>query len=145
MAHALLLHCGDGKVGLMQRPSRPLFWSFVGTLLGFGLISAVGLPCLLLGAVLLLGGLVRYGGHGAWLALICFGAVPLLILLYGTLSTPACAPGVGYILPPTGVTTAGSECAVYPASNHQLIVLFGGAIGTGIVVAVRAKMRARMA
>jgi hypothetical protein len=73
---------------------RTLYWLFAGALIGFGVIAilSVGLPFLLLGLILVVFGAVRRRAAGLWAALVGFGGLPALILVWDVTSAPwACA------------------------------------------------------
>jgi hypothetical protein len=75
---------------------RTLYWPLAGALIGFGVIAilSVGIPFLLLGLILVVFGAVRWGGAGLWAALVGFGGLPALILVWDVTSAPrACAAG----------------------------------------------------
>lgn len=77
---------------------RPLYWLLTGALIGFGVIAilSIGLPFIVLGLILLGVGFIRLGGAGLWAALVGFGGVPALILLWDVTSMPwACEPQSG--------------------------------------------------
>jgi hypothetical protein len=69
---------------------RTLYWFLIGGMIGFGFIAilSIGFPFILLGAVLLVVGALRFGGTEAWATLIGFGAVPAAILIWDVTSGP---------------------------------------------------------
>lgn len=70
----------------MQSPARALY-AIAGTLMGFGfIIFGLGLLPLLLGIVLALYGVRRFGPGGLWMVITTAGAVPAIILLYRSLT-----------------------------------------------------------
>ena len=79
-----------------------LYWLLTGALLGFGFIAilSIGALFLLLGLVLAIFGAVRRRGTGLWAALVGFGGLPALILLWDVTSAPwDCQSATGGSLP----------------------------------------------
>jgi len=78
---------------------RTLYWLLTGALLGFGFIGvlSIGLPFILLGIILTIFGAIRLRGTVVWAALVGFGGLPALILLWDVTSTPwACQQNGGF-------------------------------------------------
>lgn len=69
---------------------RAGYWFMTGTLIGFGGIGilSIGLPFIVLGIVLVTVGLIRVRGQEWWAALVGFGGVPALILVWDVTSRP---------------------------------------------------------
>src|SRR5258707_12811164 len=77
---------------------RVLYWLLTGALIGFGVIAilSIGFPFLLLGLILVVFGAIQLGGAGLWAALVGFGGLPALILVWDLTSAPwACASPTG--------------------------------------------------
>ena len=105
---------------------HPGYWAITGTLIGFGLISFdiyfIAYPCLLVGLGLIIYGVIRLGIGGIWAALLGFGTLPALMLVWDIVTAPPpCQPG-GLSLPPH---TAQLACSYIPPSYFLFAVLFG--------------------
>jgi hypothetical protein len=68
----------------MNTLSRALYWFVVGGLIGFGVIAilSIGWPAIVLGLILAVVGVIRFGVREGWGALLGGGLVPLAFLLY---------------------------------------------------------------
>jgi hypothetical protein len=123
----------------MARKLRLAYWLVTGALLGFGLLGilTIGLPFLLVGVVLVIFGAIRLGGSGLWAAVVSFGGIPALFLLYDITSAPwACLPAGGQVTTTTSSQTSGSyytcvDTPVGPLTTYHIL-----AIGFGIIALV---------
>jgi hypothetical protein len=113
----------------MARVLRPAYWLLTGALVGFGLIAilSIGAPFLLVGLLLLIFGAIRLGGAGLWAAVVGFGIVPALILLYDVTSAPwAClSAGQATSEPNTSYYTCFNTPVGPLTTYHILAVSFG--------------------
>jgi hypothetical protein len=107
------------------------YWFMTGALIGFGSIAilSIGFPFIVLGIVLVTVGLIRVRGQEWWAALVGFGGVPALILVWDVTSKPwACMstfgggslPGINYY---TCVDTP-----VGPLTSYHIMAIGFGAI-----------------
>ncbi len=106
-----------------------LYWLFTGAVIGFGVISilSIGILFLVLGFGLLVFGLIRGWFGGLWAALVGFGGLPALILVWDVTSAPwACISNVAVLSIPhvnyyTCVDTFFGRVTTY----HVLAIGFG--------------------
>ena len=122
----------------MNQGSKILYWSITGGLLGFGLVGimTIGLPFLVLGAIMLVLGILKVGAQGSWAAVVGFGTVPALVfpanLAFAFLvADPSCSGvswGAEASVSGDSVTLAPGEestvCSVVPASYLIMLVIF---------------------
>ena len=123
----------------MNQWERIAYWIITGTFVGFGLVGAasIGLPFLLIGAIMTLFGLLRLGPKGVWAAILSFGIVPIVVILYGYFRNERCSAGIGYMLPPnSSVDTLGTECSYFPGNYLSSVVFFGIFVLTGTILGV---------
>jgi hypothetical protein len=112
---------------------RTLYWLLTGALIGFGVIAilSAGFPFLLLGLILVVFGAIRLGGAGLWAALVGFGGLPALILMWDVTSAPwACAPTTGGTLPNVSYYTC-VDTFLGPLTTYHVL-----AFGFGIIALV---------
>lgn len=107
---------------------RALYWLLTGALIGFGVIAilSIGFPFLLLGLILVIFGAIRLGGSGLWAALVGFGGLPALILVWDLTSAPwACASPTGEVLPKVNYFSCVDTFLGQLTSYHLLAFGFG--------------------
>ncbi|HEX8032838.1 MAG TPA: hypothetical protein VF510_03280 [Ktedonobacterales bacterium] len=116
------------------------YWFMTGALIGFGGIAilSIGFPFIVLGIVLVTVGLIRVRGQEWWAALVGFGGVPALILVWDVTSKPwncmsafggGSLPGVNYY---TCVDTP-----VGPLTSYHIMAIGFGAIALlGLLLAL---------
>ena len=107
-----------------------LLFFLAGGLTGFGLLAFdvffIFIPCVMLGLGLAIFASKRWGNHLLWVAVLGFGTVPVLLLLFDIISSfPPCPPG-GLSIPadaPVGTTVSCS--GPLPAAYYLLLACFG--------------------
>ena len=80
-----------------MRIVRILYWLVVGAMLGFGYLAvlSIGLPFIIVGAILVAVGVARCGARDIWAGLVGFGGFPAIFLTWTLVSSPwACDTGV---------------------------------------------------
>jgi hypothetical protein len=119
---------------------RLAYWLVTGALLGFGLLGilTIGVPILLVGVALVIFGAIRLGGSGLWAAVVGFGSIPALVLLYDITSAPwACLPAGGRVTTPSSQPYAvGSYYTCVDTPVGPLTIYHVLAIGFGIIALV---------
>lgn len=101
------------------------YWTITGTLIGVGFLAmlTIGLPFLLVGLGMLIGGLLFWRARGFWIFLLIVGAVPALILLWDIVTAPPpCAPNGSVRVPPGPV---GYACGGHLEGYYLLAAIFG--------------------
>jgi hypothetical protein len=124
----------------MRMWGRLLYWFIAGAFLGIGLggIASIGLPFLLVSVPMLIYGLSWLGGRDFWAALIGFGALPVLLIVYGDRlhgdgMLKRCPPGWGLTIVPD--TPGGTLLACGEITQSALyFALFFGAVLLGGVI-----------
>lgn len=104
------------------------YWLLTGAVIGFGSIAilSIGFPLVIVGIVLVAIGLIRMRGQGWWAAVVGFGGVPALILLWDVTSRPwACASPTGGALPNVDYYTCVDTFAGRLTTYHVLAFWFG--------------------
>jgi hypothetical protein len=104
-----------------------LLWLAIGAVLGFSVIAilSIGLPFLLLGVILAAIAGPWVGLRGVWAAVVGFGCLPALILVWDLISAPwSCAP-------PPGVSTSQVGVNYYSCADT-----FAGRLTTDQVMAL---------
>ena len=74
------------------------YWLLTGAVIGYSVIAiwSAGLECIILGVILVIIGAIWRRGSGGWAAVVGFGGLPALILLWDVTSSPwACQPAIG--------------------------------------------------
>ena len=104
--------------------AKLLYWVIAGALMGFGflLVFSIGIPLLLVGAVMILYGIKKIGANGFWAALIAMGVAPASLMMYQFLTADRC--------PPVGGT---ASCVFFPNGYLYVVALFGAIALAGIV------------
>ena len=109
---------------------RALYWLLTGAVIGFGIIAilSIGLPFLILGALLAVFGAVRLGIREFWVGVVSAGLVPAGILLWDVTTGPwGCIPANGGATSQTGVSYY--NCVNTPVGTlttyHVLAFWFG--------------------
>ncbi|MGZ3602964.1 MAG: hypothetical protein ACXWQR_19475 [Ktedonobacterales bacterium] len=118
---------------------RAGYWLMTGALIGFGGIAilSIGFPFIILGIVLVTVGLVRMRGQEWWAALVGFGGVPALILLWDVTSAPwACASPTGGALPNVNYYTCVDTFLGRLTTYHVMAMMFGAIALAGLAWAL---------
>lgn len=141
----------------MRNRTSLLYWIAAGAMMGFGFIGlmTIGLPFLVVGAVMAVVGMWRPGIGGAWGYLIGFGGLPALFFLSHMLEgvrtalNPYCAqsrgagtpgsPATGSIEIPPGVDQV--ECALIPASYYVMFAIFTAIALLGVALGLFLRRR----
>lgn len=105
-----------------------LYWLIAGGLVGFGLIGFdiyfIFIPCVIVGLILVIVGIRRWGTGRLWAAFLGFGILPALFLLNDIISSyPACTQQ-GLTIPagaPPGTT---ASCGYIPTPYYVLLACF---------------------
>lgn len=121
----------------MYKSGQLIFWLVVGTLIGFGWggLASIGLPFLLIGIILLVYGLMRFGPAGVWAALIGFGVLPAFLILYGDrlYGPPDCPFGRGLTIIPDEPGSTHVACGQIPASYVLFVAFYGVVALVGMI------------
>lgn len=109
---------------------RALYWLLTGAVIGFGIIAilSIGLPFIILGLLLVVFGVIRFGMRELWAAVVGAGLLPAGILLWDVTSGPwACAPQGGGVTAQENVNyyTCVSTPVGTLTSYHVLAFWFG--------------------
>ena len=122
---------------------RTLYWGVTGALFGFGLIGmlTIGLPFLLLGAIMLAYGAIRIGWTGVWGMLVGFGLLPALFLLPTYFFVERCAPGTVLSLPADAPPGTIVSCGGVPPAYLYLGIGFVTIATFGLIWGIVAARR----
>jgi hypothetical protein len=95
-----------------------VYWGLVGALIGFGVLSllSIGLPFVLVGMVLAVVGIWKFGVHDAWVALVACGVLDAAIVMH-TISS------AGPVCPASGMGHTQSACSDLPSTYVQIVVV----------------------
>lgn len=110
---------------------RVLYWLLTGALIGFGMIGilSIGFPFLLLGLAGVIFGAIRLGSSGLWAALIGFGGLPAVILVWDVTSMPwACSSPTGAATTPNTNYYTCVDTFLGPLTTYQVMAFGFGAI-----------------
>lgn len=65
----------------MYSPSRVIYWTLAGSLMGIGLsVFGLGLLPFVAGIIMTLYGMHRFGRRGLWITLISMGLLPIMLI-----------------------------------------------------------------
>jgi hypothetical protein len=119
---------------------RLFYWLVAGALTGFGVIGilSIGFPFLLAGLGMVIYGVIRFKARGFWAALIGFGTLPALILIWDIISAPPPCTGQVLTLPPD---TSSVSCGYIPDSYYLMAVIFGVIALVGMVWPLLRRLR----
>jgi hypothetical protein len=115
-----------------------VYWLITGALIGFGGIAilSIGFPFIVLGLIMVVLGAIRVRGSVWWAALVGFGGVPALILVWDVTSLPWACMSAGGALPNVRYYTCVDTPLGLLTSYHIMAIGFGTIALAGVAWAL---------
>jgi hypothetical protein len=121
---------------------RNVYWFFTGAFIAFGFLGilSIGLPFLVVGVLMLVGGLFLWRGRGFWLMIVGAGTCEVIVISRTLLTAPPTCPPGEIIF---GSGQGPYSCSGPLDSLRILDAIFGGILLLGLALGLGARLLRR--